>query len=78
MLHDLFMLQEYFEPPQSLTPEKHLLSEYGVDAVMTALKGGYLKRYSVPCANGTSGECTHYYMLTDTGSAMIRAAYKTN
>lgn len=73
MLHDLFLLSEYFEPPQSLTPEQTLLETYGTKALMTALSGGYIRQYSVPCGGG---DCKNYYALSEQGVALIRSAYK--
>ncbi len=73
MLHDLFLLSEYFEPPQSLTTEKELVTSYGSQALARALSEGYLRQYSVPCVDGA---CKNYYMLSEQGQVFVRNAYQ--
>lgn len=72
MLHDLFLLSEYFEPPRNLTEKHDLERQYGVQALLTAIKGGYVQSYRVPCAGG--GHKT-FYGLSDEGTAMVQQAY---
>ena len=53
MLHDLFMISEYFEPPFAYTTERQLVDQYGPQTVFTALALGYLERKTVPYPGGT-------------------------
>lgn len=52
MLHDLFMVSEYFDGPAAAMNERDLVRVYGPKAVMMALSSGFLERKCVPCAHG--------------------------
>lgn len=68
MLHDLFMVSEFFEPPYNAAREEEVLKAYGETALKTALSLGLLERRTTPC---TMGDGFAFYVLSDTGHQLV-------
>lgn len=64
MLHDLFLMSEYFEPPFSAIREEDLIESYGHQSVYMALSMGLIERKCAPCA---SKAARNFYVLSQSG-----------
>lgn len=65
MLHDLFMLSEFFDPPFSMMREQELMDMYGPQAVCTALSMGLIECRCAPCMGGAVQN--NFYVLSQAG-----------
>ncbi|MEM6781716.1 MAG: hypothetical protein AAF569_07630 [Pseudomonadota bacterium] len=64
MLHDLFLMSEYFEPPFSCMAEEDLIRNYGTQALYSALSLGLIEQKCAPCASGMT---KNFYILSQSG-----------
>lgn len=68
MLHDLFLLSEFFDPSVSALKEEELMDSYGPQAVYMALSMGLIERKCSPCASGFQ---KNFYILSQSGLDLI-------
>lgn len=52
MLHELYLLQQYYGTPQAAIPEDDLVARYGRDPVSKAIHDGLIEHRRIPCASG--------------------------
>ena len=70
MLHDLFLVSEYFEAPNHGVPAQDLAVRFGPQAIVKALNAGYIEKCSpMPCAElqKVSDMSQTLYILTPAG-----------
>lgn len=74
MLHDLFLLSEFFDPSVSALKEGDMMASYGPQAVYMALSMGLIERKCTPCASGMQ---KNYYILSQAGLDMVMQAARS-
>jgi hypothetical protein len=70
LLHDLFVLQNYYGETQSIMYEDDLIRLYGQDDVQSAIQEGLIDHGWIPCASGRK-RCV--CRLSDKGQSQIQA-----